>query len=194
MRICSSRCSGDRPGDLRTQSIQRFRTSALAREERGAAGCRQIGGELRRVAIDSRYALRRHGKCSGSSFLTSSGSMTMPETTFEDLDLDEIAKRGNRIGGVPLQRDGGSKRYVWTTPSKQERSGMLRRGRVRSCVRATLRGPMTAGPDAIRSLAPKQIYALEWRITLDGFFQAPGSTGSPSRHHRPHSPISCGNR
>jgi hypothetical protein len=44
---------------------------------------------------------------------------------------------------------------------------------------------MTAGPDAIRSLAPKQIYALEWRITLDGFFQAPGSTGSPSSHHRP---------
>jgi hypothetical protein len=39
----------------------------------------------------------------------------------------------------------------------------------------------TAGPDAIRSLAPKQIYALEWRITLDGFLQAPGSTGSPSR-------------
>ena len=58
--------------------------------------------------------------------------------------------------------------------------GMLRRGRVRSCVRPTLRGLMTAGPDAIRSLAPKQIYALEWRITLDGFFQAPGSTGSPS--------------
>ena len=57
---------------------------------------------------------------------------------------------------------------------------MLRRGRVRSCVRPTLRGLMTAGPDAIRSLAPKQIYALEWRITLDGLFQAPGSTGS---HH-----------
>ena len=85
-------------------------------------------------------------------------------------------------------------RYVWTTPSKQERSGMLRRGRVRSCVRPTLRGLMTAGPDAIRSLAPKQIYALEWRITLDGFFQAPGSTGSPSRYHRPHHPVSCGNR
>ena len=43
-----------------------------------------------------------------------------------------------------------------------------------------LRGLRTAGPDAIRSLPPKQIYALEWRITLDGFFQAPGSTGS---HH-----------
>src|SRR6516165_4970387 len=58
-----------------------------------------------------------------------------------------------------------------------------------------LRGLLTAGPDAIRSLAPKQIYALEWRITFDGLFQAPGSTGSPSRHHRPHSPpISCGNR
>ena len=65
---------------------------------------------------------------------------------------------------------------------------MLRRGRVRSCVRPTLRGLRTAGPDAIRSLAPKQIYALEWRITLDGFFQAPGSTGSPSRHHRPPHP------
>ena len=87
----------------------------------------------------------------------------------------------------------GTKRHVWTTSSKQERSGMLRRGRVRSCVRPTLRGLMTAGPDAIRSLAPKQIYALEWRITLDGFFQAPGSTGSPSRHHRPHHPVSCGN-
>ena len=69
----------------------------------------------------------------------------------------------------------------------------MRRGRVRSCVRPTLRGLRTAGPDAIRSLAPKQIDALEWRITLDGLFQAPGSTGSPSRHHRPHSPISCGN-
>jgi hypothetical protein len=78
--------------------------------------------------------------------------------------------------------------YVWTTPSKQGRSGMLRRGRVRSCVRPTLRGLRTAGPDAIRSLAPKQIYALEWRITLDGFFQAPGLTGSPSRHHRPPHP------
>ena len=82
----------------------------------------------------------------------------------------------------------GTKCYVWTTPSKQGRSGMLRRGRVRSCVRPTLRGLRTAGPDAIRSLAPKQIYALEWRITLDGFFQAPGSTGSPSRHHRPPHP------
>ena len=36
-----------------------------------------------------------------------------------------------------------------------------RRGLVRSCVRPTLRGLRTAGPDAIRSLAPKQIYALE---------------------------------
>src|SRR6516162_7558651 len=70
----------------------------------------------------------------------------------------------------------GTKRHVWTTPSKQGRSGMSRRGRVRSCVRPTLRGLRTAGPDAIRSLAPKQIYALEWRITLDGFFQAPGLT------------------
>ncbi len=82
----------------------------------------------------------------------------------------------------------GTKCHVWTTPSKQGRSGMLRRGRVRSCVRPTLRGLRTAGPDAIRSLAPKQIYALEWRITLDGLFQAPGSTGSPSRHHRPPHP------
>src|SRR5215469_7926256 len=64
----------------------------------------------------------------------------------------------------------------------------VRRGRVRSCVRPTLRGLMTAGPDAIRSLAPKQIYALQWRITLDGFFQAPGLIGSPSRHHRPPHP------
>jgi len=54
--------------------------------------------------------------------------------------------------------------------------------------------PYDRWPDAIGSLAPKQIYALEWRITPDGFCQAPGSTGSPSRHHRPHSPISCGNR
>jgi len=81
----------------------------------------------------------------------------------------------------------GIKRHVWTTPSKQGRFGMSRRGRVRSCVRPTLRGLWTAGLDAIRSLAHKQIYALEWRITLDGFFQAPGSTGLPSRHHRPHS-------
>ena len=43
---------------------------------------------------------------------------------------------------------------------------MLRRGRVRSCIRPTLRGLRTAGPDAIRSLAPKQIYVLEWRIPL----------------------------
>jgi hypothetical protein len=53
-------------------------------------------------------------------------------------------------------------------------------GRVRSCVRPALRGLMTAGPDAIRSLAPKQIYALEWHITLDGFLQAPVR---PVRHH-----------
>ena len=69
----------------------------------------------------------------------------------------------------------------------------VRRGRVRSCVQARFRGLMTAGPDAIRSLAPKQIYALEWRITLDGLFQAPGSTGS---HHATTAlthPISCGN-
>ena len=79
-------------------------------------------------------------------------------------------------------------------PVKARAIWYVRRGRARSCVRPTLRGLMTAGPDAIRSLAPKQIYALEWRITLDGFFQAPGSTGSPSRYHRPHSAISCGNR
>jgi len=77
-------------------------------------------------------------------------------------------------------------------PAEARAIWCVRRGRVRSCVRPMLRGLMTAGPDAIRSLAPKQIYALEWRITFDGFFQAPGSTGSPSRHHRPHSPISCG--
>ena len=94
-----------------------------------------------------------------------------------------------RTGFHPeLTYGAGTKRHVWTTPSKQGRFGMLRRGRVRSCVRPTLRGLRTAGPDAIRSLAPKQIYALEWRITLDGFFQAPGSTGSPSRHHRPPHP------
>jgi hypothetical protein len=61
------------------------------------------------------------------------------------------------------------------------------------CPAYMLRGLMTAGPDAIRSLAPKQIYALEWRITLDGLFQAPGSTGS---HHATIAlthPISCGN-
>src|SRR5215510_12696335 len=65
-------------------------------------------------------------------------------------------------------------------PSKQGRSGMLRRGRVRSCVRPTLRGLRTAGPDAIRSLAPKQIYALEWRITLDGSSKL---RLRPVRHH-----------
>ena len=73
-------------------------------------------------------------------------------------------------------------------PVKARAIWYVRRGRVRSCVRPTLRGLRTAGPDAIRSLAPKQIDALEWRITLDGFFQAPGSTGSPSRHHRPPHP------
>jgi len=57
---------------------------------------------------------------------------------------------------------------------------MLRRGRVRSCVRPTLRGLMTAGPDAIRSLVPKQIYALEWRITLDGSSKL---RVRPVRHH-----------
>src|SRR5215467_15133522 len=57
---------------------------------------------------------------------------------------------------------------------------MLRRGRVRSCVRPMLRGLMTAGPDAICSLAPKQIYTLEWRITLDGFFPS-----SPRRLWQP---------
>src|SRR5262249_28450905 len=83
------------------------------------------------------------------------------------------------VGSPPRADPGaGAKRFVWTTPSKQGRFGMLRRGRVRSCVRPMLRGLMTAGPDAIGSLAPQQIYALEWRITLDGFFQAPGSTGS----------------
>ena len=110
------------------------------------------------------------------------------------------AGSGTALGREPPDEP-GTKRHVWTTPSKQGRFGMLRRGRVRSCVddpvearaiwyvrrgrvrscvRPTLRGLMTAGPDAIRSLAPKQIYALEPRITLDGFFQAPGSTGS---HH-----------
>ena len=95
--------------------------------------------------------------------------------------------KGSAPGREPPDEP-GTKRHVWTTPSKQGGSGVLRRGRVRSCVRPTLRGLWTAGPDAIRSLAPKQIYALEWRITLDGFFQAPGLTGSPSRHHRPPHP------
>src|SRR5262249_2062825 len=40
--------------------------------------------------------------------------------------------------------------------------------------------PLTAGPDAIRSLAPKQIYALEWRITLDGSSKL---RVRPVRHH-----------
>src|SRR5215471_16458712 len=69
----------------------------------------------------------------------------------------------------------GTKRHVWTTPSKQGRFGMCAGvgcGHVSGLCCAALR---TAGPDAIRSLAPKQIYALEWRITPDGPFQAPGS-------------------
>ena len=114
-------------------------------------------------------------------------SLKEPMTTLSPLRRPSISTRSS----PPSEHD--IKRHVWTTPSKQGRFGMLRRGRVRSCVRPTLRGLRTAGPDAIRSLAPKQIYALEWRITLDGLFQAPGSTGSPSRHHRPYSPISCGN-
>jgi hypothetical protein len=58
----------------------------------------------------------------------------------------------------------GTKRFVWTTPSKQERSGMLRRGRVRSCVRPTLRGPMTAGPDATLSYEKR---AVPWTSHFD---------------------------
>ena len=94
-----------------------------------------------------------------------------------------VGSHGNTVASSCVD-DPAEARAIWC----------VRRGRVRSLSGPMLRGLMTAGPDAIRSLAPKQIYALEWRITLDGFFQAPGSTGSPSRHHRPHSPISCGNR
>ena len=96
--------------------------------------------------------------------------------------------RNNHLARQKSGANDGNPPRADPTPSKQGRSGMLRRGRMRSCVRPTLRGLRTAGPDAIRSLAPKQIYALEWRITLDGFFQAPGLTGSPSRHHRPPHP------
>jgi len=67
--------------------------------------------------------------------------------------LARVTAKGREPSSEP-----GTKRHVWTTPSKQGRFGMLRRGRVRSCVRPTLRGLRTAGPDAIRSLAPKQIY------------------------------------
>ena len=122
------------------------------------------------------------------------GANHRPALSFTALFLGAFAAGLFNTIGRRASSESRTKRHVWTTPSKQERSGMLRRGRVRSCVRPTLRDLRTAGPDAIRSLAPQQIYALEWRITLDGFFQAPGSTGSPSRHHRPHHPVSCGNR
>ena len=81
---------------------------------------------------------------------------------FDTVTLAHRCRRGRPPHHPELTYSAGTKRYVWTTPSKQGRFGMLRRGRVRSCVRPTLRGPMTAGPDAIRSLAPKPIYALEW--------------------------------
>jgi hypothetical protein len=113
--------------------------------------------------------------------IRSNGSGQVVNTTESILAVGDSFTFGSQVSCVD---DPVEARAIW----------YVRRGRVRSCVRPTLRGLVTAGPDAIRSLAPKQIYALEWRITLDGFFQAPGSTGSPSRHHRPHSPISCGNR
>ena len=94
-----------------------------------------------------------------------------------------------RVRNVPrAARRAGYQASCVDDPVEARAIWYVRRGRVRSCVRPTLRRLRTAGPDAIRSLAPKQIYALEWRITLDGFFQAPGSTGSPSRHHRPPHP------
>src|SRR5208337_3076291 len=79
-------------------------------------------------------------------------------------------------GRGPRRRPGRRRRQASCVDDPVEARAIwyVRRGRVRSCVRPTLRGLMTAGPDAIRSLAPKQIYALEWRITLDGLFQAPG--------------------
>ena len=113
--------------------------------------------------------------------IRSNGSGQVVNTTESILAVGDSFTFGSQVSCVD---DPVEARAIW----------YVRRGRVRSCVRPTLRGLVTAGPDAIRSLAPKQIYALEWRITLDGFFQAPGSTGSPSRHHRPHSPVSCGNR
>jgi hypothetical protein len=95
-----------------------------------------------------------------------------------------MAGKPTRVVGAVAANDGNPPRpdlrrrhqasYV-DDPSKQGRSGMLRRGRVRSCVRPTLRGLRTAGPDAIRSLAPKQICALEWRIPVG----SPPNTGWP---------------
>ena len=111
-------------------------------------------------------------------------SATLPPRCVEAKDRSPLRADSRRGYQASCVDDPVEARAIWYVP----------RGRVRSCVRPTLRGPVSAGPDAIRSLAPKQIYALEWRITLDGFFQAPGSTGSLSRHHRPHSPVSCGNR
>ena len=42
-----------------------------------------------------------------------------------------------RLWGREASPAPGIKRHVWTTPSKQGRFGMLRRGRERSCVRPT---------------------------------------------------------
>ena len=134
--------------------------------------------------------------------IRSNGSGQVVNTTESILAVGDSFTFGSQVSCVD---DPVEARAIWYVRRGRVRSCVddpvearaiwyVRRGRVRSCVRPTLRGLVTAGPDAIRSLAPKQIYALEWRITLDGFFQAPGSTGSPSRHHRPHSPISCGNR
>ena len=92
--------------------------------------------------------------------IRSNGSGQVVNTTESILAVGDSFTFGSQVSCVD---DPVEARAIW----------YVRRGRVRSCVRPTLRGLVTAGPDAIRSLAPKQIYALEWRITLDGVL--PGS-------------------
>src|SRR3954471_6733018 len=67
----------------------------------------------------------------------------------------------NRSISLLKMRDSAIQMSCVDDPVEARAIWYVRRGRVRSCVRPTLRGLMTAGPDAIRSLAPKQIYALE---------------------------------
>ena len=97
----------------------------------------------------------------------------------------------NRVFAQP--RSPAALRTCVDDPVEARAIWYVRRGRVRSCVRPTLRGPRTAGPDAIRSLAPKQIYALEWRITLGRVLPSSGFDRFAITPPSPSSPVSCGN-
>ena len=77
--------------------------------------------------------------------------------TFPD---NPLISNGRGIKNHPNPRRRVSVR-VWTAPSTQGFFDVRRRGRVRSCVRPVRAAFMTAGPDAIRSLAPNQFCALK---------------------------------